>query len=413
MHIVFLTHVFPSISVLTGGAASYVANMAQIMVSNGNKVDVIVEANDKEIIEWNGITIHKIRATRGFKNNGRAMPTYKKFMKNIWRSYWYNKEVNKINKQHKVDIVQSVDTYGLALFRRKNIPYVIRMSGYPALWSGAAREVFDFDKCVLSKRIDEEIQLMALKKVNAVVSPSYLIQKIINNKMGISPYVVESPVMLDDSEDYKLNENDIEEGKYFLTYGDLGLRKSIHVLALIIDKLLSEYTDMKYVIVGKNREFYYEGQYIYASELLYSKIIKNRDRFILLEEISDKKRLFSIVKNAAICVLPTRVDNLPNTCLESMALGKIIVSTTSKEGTSVEQLITDGENGFLAEVDDPESLLNKIKYAMDLPADEKEKIQAKAKERIKDLTPKQLYKKMLQIYRETIRNFEKKTLKQA
>ena len=76
--------------------------------------------------------------------------------------------------------------------------------------------------------------------------------------------------------------------------------------------------------------------------------------------------MFSIVKHARLCILPTRVDNLPNTCLEAMALGKVVISSTSVQGTSVEQLIIDGYNGFLSSVDDVESLYQKILYAMQI-----------------------------------------------
>lgn len=398
MHIVFLTHVFPKEGKTTGGAATYVDNMARIMALNGHTVDIIVEDDKEELLKNNGITIHRIRATRGFKNTGRSMPTYKKLMKNICRSYWYNKEVEKINKVNSVDIVQSVNSYFISLFRKRNIPYIVRMSSYSPLWGGASKEYFDFNKCITSKRIDEMIQLIALKRADGLISPSFLIQKIIYNIIGVKPYVVESPITIDDDSEYKLDEGNITENNYFVTYGTLSIRKSIHILAQIIDILLDKYPSMKYVIIGGDREVFYKGKYIYASELFYSNIVRNRDRFVLLGEISDRDRLFSIVKHASICVLPTRVDNLPNTCLESMALGKIIVSTTSKEGTSVEQLITDGKNGFLAEVDNPESLLNKIEYAMNLSSVEKEKIQAQAKERVKDLTPELVYPKMMEIY---------------
>lgn len=398
MHIVFLTHEFPNEGKRTGGAATYVHNMARIMAINGHTVDVIVEDEKEEILVNNGITIHRIRATRGFKNTGKPMPTYKKLMKNICRSYWYNKEVAKINKVNNVDMVQSVNCYALSLFRKKNIPYIVRLSSYTPLWSRANKEYFDFNKSIASRRIDEMIQLIALKRADGLISPSALMQKVVYGIMGVKPYVVESPITIDDDSKYILDEGNITENNYFLTYGSLNLRKSIHILAQIIDILLDKYPNMKYVIIGGDRESYYKGKYIYASELFYSNIVRNRDRFVFLGGISDRDRLFSIVKHASICVLPTRVDNLPNTCLESMALGKIIVSTTSKEGTSVEQLITDGENGFLAEVDNPESLLIKIEYAMNLSSEEKEKIQAKAKERVKDLTPELVYPKMMDIY---------------
>ena len=128
MHIVFLVTHFPVGGISTGGSGNYVANMARIMVRFGHRVTIITEAPQREVFEWEGVEVRKIEATRGFRNTGRPMPTCKKFLKNIWRSLWYNYEVYKLDKEKPIDIVQSVSAYALALLRLKRIPYIIRVS---------------------------------------------------------------------------------------------------------------------------------------------------------------------------------------------------------------------------------------------------------------------------------------------
>lgn len=404
MHIVFLVHYFPIKGKATGGAANYVANIARIMSDKGHVVEVITEDEYEETFEWEGVIVHKIKATRGFHNNGRPMPVYKKILKNICRSYWYNKEVAGIDKKKGIDIVQSVNTYGLALLRKNTIPYIVRLSDYPALWSGANREEFDFNRCVASRRIDEEIQFIALKRADSLIAPSFLVQRLIDGRLGVKPKIIESPVLIEDNSSTQLTE-EFDENQYFLTFSEMNYRKEIHIVARIIDELLEEYPAMKYVVCGKDREIFWNGRYMPVSEMFRLNVIKNTDRFVFMGEISDRSRLFSIVKCATICVLPTRVDNLPNTCLEAMTLGKIVVSSTSEQGTSVEQLITDGYNGFLAEVDNAEGLYQKIKYIMQLPDNEKREIERRAKDRVKDLTADGVYKEMIQIYEKTIECF--------
>lgn len=78
------------------------------------------------------------------------------------------------------------------------------------------------------------------------------------------------------------------------------------------------------------------------------------------------------------------MDNLPNTVMEAMALGKIVISS---DATSGEQLITDSENGFLTKVDDKEDLYRKICMAMSLPKQSRQQIEHKAKERVLELRP--------------------------
>lgn len=401
MHIVFLVTHFPVGGISTGGSGNYVANMARIMVRFGHRVTIITEAPQREVFEWEGVEVRKIEATRGFRNTGRPMPTYKKFLKNIWRSLWYNYEVYKLDKEKPIDIVQSVSAYALALLRLKRIPYIIRVSEYMDLWIGANNDIFEFQECINSGRIDIEIQYSALKKADRIIAPSYLMQKLINNKIGKKTTVIESPVIID-SKNLQLTEEDLTEEKYWVTFSTMNFRKGIHTLALIIDKLLDDYPDMKYVMIGKNQEVKYNNKFIMIPEYFKIHIPKNIDRFIFLGEISDRNRLFSIVKNSYACILPTRVDNLPNSCLEAMALKKIIVSSTSKNGTSVEQLITDGYNGFLAEVDNAEDLYMKVKRVMELTKDEKKKMEENAYERVRDLTPEKVYLKMLDIYSDVL-----------
>ena len=403
MHIVYLVHDFPAKGLSTGGAGHYVANMARIMTAKGHKVDVVTESSDEETFEWEGIKVHHIRATKGFKNDGRPMTVLKKVAKNLCRSYWYNKEVKKLHKQEKVDLVQSVNAFGIAIFRTKKIPYIVRMSSYPALWGGAARIEFNFDKCVETRRIDEEMQFIALKRADKVIAPSVIVKELVEKRINKDVLVVESPVVVPNESILEFVEPSLERNKYLVTYGTLNYRKEIHILAEIIDDCLDKYPDMKFVAIGKDREILHDGSFMKASEYLDMHIIRNKERFVFTGEISDRERLFSIVKNAYACVLPTRIDNLPNTVLESMALGKVIISTTSERGTSVEQVITDGNNGFLAQVDDACSLVGKIDTVMKLTEEKKIDMEKAARARVEKLKPEFVYEKMMSVYENLIR----------
>ncbi len=403
MHIVFLAQYLPVTGTATGGAGNYVANMAAIMNRFGHKVTIITEAEEKETVYWEDIEIRKIRATRGFRNTGRPLPVYKKFLKNICRSIFYNWEVYKISKTGKIDIVQSVSSFGIPMLRVKKIPYIVRVSEYQPLWSGAKKINFNFQKCMNAKHIDEEIILIGIKRADKVVVPSFFMDKLIEGKTKRDAIVIESPIVIGDEERLKLREKEVTSQKYWITYSVMSYRKEIHILAEIIDDLLDKYPDMKYVMVGRDVEVNCGGKFMKASSFFDEHIKRNKERFVFLGEISDRERLFSLVKNAYACILPTRVDNLPNTCLEAMALGKIVVSSTSEYGTSVEQLVTDGYNGFLAQVDDAGDLARKIVHVMQLTPEEKNLIEGRAKERVKDLTPEKVYEKMMEVYSTVLR----------
>lgn len=402
MHVVYLVHQFPIDGIATGGAGNYVANMARIMNDHGHKVTVITEARKGEIILWHGIQVRKIDGVIKFKKDGRPLKTWQKFIKNLSRSFAYNREVARVNKMDKVDIVQSASSYGIPFLRLKDIPYIVRISEYPSLWSGAARKNFDFEKCVKAKRLDEEVSFWAMKKADALLMPSFLMKELIYARVGKMGIVIESPVVIRERELTRLQEITLLQGEYLLTYGSLSYRKEIHILKKVIREFLERYPDKKFIVIGRDREILVNGHFIMASEYLRENLKENNLRLIIMGEIQDRMRLFNIVKNAYACVLPTRIDNLPNTVLEAMSLGKIVISSTSEYGTSVEQLIVDGTNGFLAQVEDSDDIMRKIHQVMCMSADERARIENAAKERTSKLDPESVYQKMIALYESTI-----------
>jgi glycosyltransferase involved in cell wall biosynthesis len=83
------------------------------------------------------------------------------------------------------------------------------------------------------------------------------------------------------------------------------------------------------------------------------------------------EQLYPIIENAEWVVLPSIVDNLPNTCLEAMGLGRPVIATT---GSCFEQLITDGETGLLSKADDSTDLQRVLFTAMDMSSSDREKM---------------------------------------
>lgn len=376
MHIVFLIHKIPvENGLFTNGAGNYVLNMATILNNSGHTVSIVSEDQHEHYIDWGGINIYYVPIGKYFKDDGRPMSKYKKTLKNIVRSFLYNKQVSVITKNTSVDVVQSVSSYGLALLRRKDIPYIVRVSDDPYLWTDANFEKFDFEKSLGYFQLDRQLQLWAEKRADKIIVPSFFMKKLIKHRIGKDSEVIESPVLEYNEKNLVFSEENFEVDSYFLTVSAMNHRKSIRMLSNIIDTLLDEYPTMKYVMVGKDRDLLHEGEYIKVSDYFSSKLsARNRERFLFLGEINDRNRLMSIIKAARLCIYPTRVDNLPNTALESMALGKIIVSTTADYGTSMEELIEDNVNGFLSYVDNEVEMIAKVNQAMSIDSQERKKL---------------------------------------
>ena len=126
---------------------------------------------------------------------------------------------------------------------------------------------------------------------------------------------------------------------------------------------------------------------------------KYRERVIYLGEIREPNELYMIIKNAYACVLPSRADNLPNTCIEAMGLGKIVIGTY---GASFEQLIKNKESGLLIKRDSPKALIKAVDYLMGMTEGEWSEMGKKAKESVVRMSPDKIYEQLILFYKKVI-----------
>jgi glycosyltransferase involved in cell wall biosynthesis len=76
------------------------------------------------------------------------------------------------------------------------------------------------------------------------------------------------------------------------------------------------------------------------------------------------RQLYPIIERAKLVVLPSIADNMPNACLEAMALGKAVVGP---QGAVFDEVITDEERGFLVSPGNVNALAEKIVCAWTHP----------------------------------------------
>lgn len=408
MHIVFAVIEYPNIGKFCGGLGNYVSNMAHILKSHNHEVDIVVESDETKTLVVDDITIHILDVNNKFKSMGKEMNTVKKLVKNIYRSIRYNQCIKKINATNKIDLVQYASTYGLILFRLSQIPSLLRMSEHSVLHRTAFKnETFDLESALKEKRLDEEVITYSYRRADKIIAPSYLVANIAEKKAKCPVDVVESPFFLPLEKPYdeKQKKTMLEGKKYLFYFGQLSARKEAHIIALIIKSVLAKYKDLYLVIAGNDREIPFDSKKRTAIQMICDMAEEYKSRIVYLGKISDRDEITYLIRNSYACLLPTRTDNLPNTCIEAMGAGKIVISTN---GTSAEQLITDGINGFLGEIDDADSLRLCIDKLMDLSLEEKRCMEGYAKSRITRLNPDAVYEKMMKVYQETIYNWENK-----
>ena len=178
-----------------------------------------------------------------------------------------------------------------------------------------------------------------------------------------------------------------------LFFGRFQLHKGFHVLARALPRFLSHCPDAHVALVGRDME-----TTLGSSMAAFARAQCNGfgERLIIVEKLPHSQ-LYPVIAGAQLVVLPSLIDNFPNACLEAMGLGKVVIGT---DGTSFEELITDGVNGFLVPPDNPQALAEKMIAAW---TDQRlADISAAARQRVLEFAPEKASASLLDYYSEVL-----------
>lgn len=419
MHILYITSEF-IIDKNKGGLANFTANIAEIFAANNHIITVLVISNCNKEILWKKkiklIYFDPIKSN-AFLNILEYLVCDRKehhfFYQNLFysvRGQVIKKKILKIHKENEIDIVHFANIQCLAYKVNINIPSVIRISSFPGLHRHAQNDIdFSISKSIKEMNISDEFELQSIKKSACIITPSEFTQKLIFKTIEKEATVIESPFYFSNSDQNDdLYKKEFADKKYFLYYGRLSYLKGTHTLAQAAYNLLDKYQDNYLVLIGNDSKMKLKsGKMISAYRYVKTNARQYADR-VIYKDFLPKEKLIPIIKGAELCLFPSRVDNLPNTAIEAMGLGKAVIGT---KGASFEQIIEDGKSGFLCKRESVDSLLSCIDRYMSLTYTEKKKISDNAKKRITEMEPDKIYREYFNIYREQIRNQKRQVKK--
>jgi len=391
MRIAFVTPEYTTEPNFDGGLANYLHRTALCLHQMGHQPVIVVSSDKNEIIihediEVNRVCINYSKFSKNFINSkpNKFSPT----LYCIIQSWYLNERLRKIHNDKPLNLTQYTNLGGVALFRLSQIPAIIRISSYTPMINRAYKS-----RIGLQQNFWEGL---ALRRADGIFSPSKMLAKIIQEKTGRLIRVIESPYVMDVTQfDDTLYDQHLSGKKYLLFFGTIGILKGVAVVADVIQPILKQYTNLFFVFVGKDvgtEDGSPMMDYVHKKADTYS------DRVIYIDKIPHEQ-LYPIIKHAQVVVLPSRVDNFPNTCIEAMALGKVVVGTF---GTSFEQLIIPEKSGFLSEIDNASSLQSVVQKALDLSEQERETIGNRARERVAELKPEIVVNQLLNFYQEIL-----------
>lgn len=169
---------------------------------------------------------------------------------------------------------------------------------------------------------------------------SYFKSKKFSNELPILP----NPVNFNDIPDRRPYSIEME----IVTVGRLIEQKNHKLLINAFSKILRQYPDYKLKIYG-----------IGPLESDLKKLIDDLNIKDKVELMGTKSKVMYEVNNSEIFVLPSNFEGFPNVLIEAMATGLPVISSNFKTGIA-EELINDGENGYLFDVGDENGLIDSL-----------------------------------------------------
>jgi len=397
LRIAFVTSEYVTESNFDGGLANYVHRAALSLKSLGHEPIVVVAADRNELFIHKGIEIYRVDANCPFPFTTFNLVTLFAFNMSFYlfvTGRALNRKIAQIHQQNPIDMVQYSHLGGVSLFKKVNVPSVVRLSSYTPL--ARTQGGYEFSH-PFQTRQQEIFERLALKKADAIFGPSKIISKVVEQEIGREVGIIESPFLLDTTEfDQSIYRERLEGSEYLLFFGSLSVLKGLVTIADILYTLLSRYPKLKFVFVGKQNAEYQRAPMM---NYVWGRAKEHRDRVIYLGQLYHEQ-LYPVIANAKAVVLPSRIDNFPNTCLEAMAHRRVVIGT---RGTSFEQLLVDGVSGLLCDIGDPESLLAAVEKALGLTDEKRARIGEMAAARIRELRPERVVQQLLDYYTEVIK----------
>jgi glycosyltransferase involved in cell wall biosynthesis len=251
----------------------------------------------------------------------------------------------------RIDIIQtsSFMAPGFALRKNEIIPMVTRISSYSPL----CRSTFGRGN-KLSYKLLDWMEKKCVIDADATFSPSEFMIDVYSSNMGFKPKLIRTPTLYNKiKEDYSTYNNFLQKKKYLLYFGQLSRIKGVDLFIDIIPKILNQFNDIFFVIVGRDDGLPNGKSLVHCI----SESSKNYSKRIIIRPSLNKSQLYPIIKNSFGVIMPSRVDNYPNACLEAQSFGIPVVGTY---GSSLDEMIIDEETGYLARNGDVNSLYEAI-----------------------------------------------------
>jgi glycosyltransferase involved in cell wall biosynthesis len=398
LRIAFATPEYVTEKYFDGGLANYLHRLAKALAVRGHDTHVVTLSEiDEAEFEHEGVSVHRVM----LKSNWQLLNQVTRY--NLPNTvHWLNlstqvyRKLKQLNRQNPFHLIQypNYSCCGLFSILFLRVPHVLRASTYQAALNDASGVQRNLDS-----RIVERLEALQFRLSRYVYAPSYALQQVLASEAGLPHVRVIRTPFFAETLDWETSVYDrfLKGKKYLLFFGRFQLHKGFHTLAQALPRVLEQYPDAYAALVGRDMESTLAPS---MAEYARAQCGNSAERLVVLENLPHRQ-LFPVIAGSHLVVLPSLIENLPNSCLEAMGLGKVVLGTL---GASFDELITDEETGFLVAARDVVALAEKIIYAWVHPR--LCEIGQAAQRKTLEFAPEKTVELLLAYYHEILRGFE-------
>ncbi len=356
MHIGFLTTEYVTEQQNSGGIANYLKKVATHLAARGHNISVFcIASQNRTWQDGAGVRVHEVKVRK--MRLGRLSP-FSPLVNGYLRSRALRRRVRQVHHLAPLNVLQSPSYMypGLAFLKMRVIPLVCRVSSYAPLLL-AARGL----QRTVGTDIDSFLEVRQVQQANVAFCPSAFLQNVYARFEGIRPEVVRTPLDLANRReiDGAVYEAKLKGKTYLLFFGTLNRIKGVDLLAEALPPILIAHPNLHMVLVGPDHGMPGTPLLVDHMKTLNAPHASRIHHLGVLP----KSLLYGVLQKAHTVVMPSRVDNMPNACLEAQQFSKPVVGTYD---SSLEELIEDGRTGFLARNSNASSLRDAIERSLRL-----------------------------------------------
>ena len=330
MHIAFLTPEYPHEKMThSGGLGTSIKNLAETLAQHNIDITVLVYGQKKsEIFTENNIHFHLIQDKSYV------------FAKWFFHRKYIQKYCNRIIKELNIDILEAPDWTGITAFMKFKIPLVIRFHGSDTYFCHLEKRKQKFKNYWFEK--------LAISNAQAFIAPTAYAGNVSRELFGINHKVIQTIHYGLELSRFENSDPALFEKGLLLYIGTVIRKKGVFELPEIFKKVRLQFPEAKLILIGGDSSDVQTGSH--STWQLLQKEFDTND----LEKVTYLGKIpyqdvQNYIKQANVCIFPSFAETLGMVTIESMALQKSVVNTNIGWA---QELIADGENGFLVHPQD-------------------------------------------------------------